>query len=315
MKRFLLLIIIVGILSGGYYLYITFPNLFDFLPCSHSEYTESYVEATCEGQGSVSRVCNKCGETIETQTVKARGHYFKTSKQEPTCTEEGYEYRTECIDCGKVEDEGTVIPAYGHTIVDHPYQAPSCVNEGNEAYQTCSECNEELVKKVTIPAKGHGEIITVSKVEPTCTETGLTEGERCFDCLTYLTPQSVIPALGHNLSSNYCNRCDIKFYNNASQFLDDCYNDYYNKNYSRLEIELSYAIENKTITFPSSVSYVKLIGSEDITYQNVSFEFESIGITYLILENVKIDWTPRVQPTKGITYMVRVAETRTKIKW
>ena len=74
------------------------------------------VEPTCTQTGRESYVCVRCNTTIE-QDVAALGHdYVLEGNYDATCTEAGLEGRTVCSRCDDVQNEGTVIAPYGHTV-------------------------------------------------------------------------------------------------------------------------------------------------------------------------------------------------------
>lgn len=90
-----------------------------------------------------------------------------------TCTETGTEGGTECIHCGFVTVEPTVIPATGHTEVTDASVEPTCTENGLTEGKHCSVCNETIVEqKVIYASHAWPEEWTIDK-EATATEDGI----------------------------------------------------------------------------------------------------------------------------------------------
>ena len=86
--------------------------------CKHADTEEVVKEAvTCTKDGVTEVKCKKCGELIDTKTVKSTGHKFGEYEvvTEATCSKDGLKRRT-CSVCNEVEE--VKIPATGkHTAV------------------------------------------------------------------------------------------------------------------------------------------------------------------------------------------------------
>ena len=78
---------------------------------------------------------------------------WKTDK-EATCTEAG-EKHEECSVCSAKRNEGTEIPAKGHTVVTDKGKAATCTKAGLTAGKHCSVCGQVLKKQKKVAAKGH----------------------------------------------------------------------------------------------------------------------------------------------------------------
>lgn len=87
--------------------------------CDHDHTTRTETPATCTEDGSVTVICNDCGEVLSTETLPATGHstVVKNAK-DATCTEPGYTGDKVCTVCGETVKTGEVIPAAGHSYKD-----------------------------------------------------------------------------------------------------------------------------------------------------------------------------------------------------
>ena len=140
--------------------------------CKHADTEEVVKEAvTCTKDGVTEVKCKKCGELIDTKTVKATGHKFGEYEvvTEATCSKDGLKRRT-CSVCNEVEE--VKIPATGkHTAVTEITKKATCTTAG-EKVTKCSVCDKVLSTE-EIPATGHkfGEYKVVT--EATCSKDGL----------------------------------------------------------------------------------------------------------------------------------------------
>ena len=140
--------------------------------CKHADTEEVVKEAvTCTKDGVTEVKCKKCGELIDTKTVKSTGHKFGEYKvvTEATCSKDGLKRRT-CSVCNEVEE--VKIPATGkHTAVTEITKKATCTTAG-EKVTKCSVCDNVLSTE-EIPATGHkfGEYKVVT--EATCSKDGL----------------------------------------------------------------------------------------------------------------------------------------------
>ena len=140
--------------------------------CKHADTEEVVKEAvTCTKDGVTEVKCKKCGDLIDTKTVKATGHKFGEYEvvTEATCSKDGLKRRT-CSVCNEVEE--VKIPATGkHTAVTEITKKATCTTAG-EKVTKCSVCDKVLSTE-EIPAAGHkfGEYEVVT--EATCSKDGL----------------------------------------------------------------------------------------------------------------------------------------------
>ena len=140
--------------------------------CKHADTEEVVKEAvTCTKDGVTEVKCKKCGELIDTKTVKSTGHKFGEYEvvTEATCSKDGLKRRI-CSVCNEVEE--VKIPATGkHTAVTEITKKATCTTAG-EKVTKCSVCDKVLSTE-EIPATGHkfGEYKVVT--EATCSKDGL----------------------------------------------------------------------------------------------------------------------------------------------
>ena len=197
-------------------------------PCAHEKMTEVVVvEASCEQNGLLRRVCDNCN-FYEEKEISALGHncivtdtkeptctadgyttykcsrceYGYTEKQnmlghncavtdtkEPTCTEDGYTtYKCSRCEYGYTDTLGKL----GHEIVHHEGKVPTCLEVGYEEYDTCSRCDYNTYKE--LGKVDHNYVLSL-KTEPTC----ISDGKEEYECTYCLYKYEVtLPMLGHN---------------------------------------------------------------------------------------------------------------------
>ena len=204
--------------------------------CKHADTEEVVKEAvTCTKDGVTEVKCKKCGELIDTKTVKSTGHKFGEYEvvTEATCSKDGLKRRT-CSVCNEVEE--VKIPATGkHTAVTEITKKATCTTAGEKVTKcsvcdkvlsteeihatghkfgeykvvteatcskdglkrrTCSVCNE--VEEVKIPATGKHTAVTAITKKATCTTAG-EKVTKCSVCDKVLSTEE-IPATGHKYS-------------------------------------------------------------------------------------------------------------------
>ena len=173
-------------------------------------------DATCETDGKVLEICERCGDVRETSTPKGE-HEYKTYSVSATCISPGYTVR-ECAVCGDrhIED---ITSALAHDYIAK-VTAATC-EAGGHTLHICEGCGSSFVTDYT-DALGHswdeGKEITgatctgESVIEYTCTRCGATRleggdasGHVPGEAATCTTPQlctncgAVIEnALGHD---------------------------------------------------------------------------------------------------------------------
>ena len=148
--------------------------------CKHADTEEVVKEAvTCTKDGVTEVICKKCGDLIDTKTVKSTGHKFGEYEvvTEATCSKDGLKRRT-CSVCNEVEE--VKIPATGnHTAVTEVTKKATCTTAG-EKVTKCSVCDKVLSTE-EIPATGHKYSDYVIKKDATVTEDGILE-RTCTVC-------------------------------------------------------------------------------------------------------------------------------------
>ena len=88
--------------------------------CTHETVTTTTVDATCTADGSVTIICDDCGETIYTEVLKSEGHKAgdKVTEVEPTYDAEG-KWVINCKVCGEELESGSIpalVPAANATV-------------------------------------------------------------------------------------------------------------------------------------------------------------------------------------------------------
>ena len=108
-------------------------------------------EATCTEKGTLSTVCQACGESVDVE-IPALGHNETTVEgYAATCTETGLTDGKYCDACDTMTVEQTEIPALGHTWGEWvEIDGPTCSAEGSQMRECdCGELEEDV-----IPATG-----------------------------------------------------------------------------------------------------------------------------------------------------------------
>lgn len=179
---------------------------------------QTVKEPTCTEAGSEQRVCEVCGEVLETREIAAKGHKdgeWVVTKQ-ATCTEPG-EKELHCATCGEVI-KTEAIPATGHAATHVSAQDATCTEQGVIEHWACGTCGKlfadeactvEMSQADTVaPALGH-KLEAVAEVPTTCEEPGVRAHYACATCgELFLDAEGerpadedalAIPALGHKL--------------------------------------------------------------------------------------------------------------------
>ena len=75
--------------------------------------------------------------------------------KEATCTEDGYTGDTVCKVCGQPVQQGSVIPALGHTAEVQGAKDATCTEEGYTGDSVCTRCGAVLQQGTAIPKLSH----------------------------------------------------------------------------------------------------------------------------------------------------------------
>ena len=152
------------------------------IPCIPYTYgSEMKEEPTCEGEGSVYRLCVETGKRRVDKVIPALGHLFVPDTViviEASCEEDGGEYR-ECLRCGKkvcIRE----LPAKGHEWEEYIGMDADCTNDGWYD-RRCRSCRKEEKKIRMIPAKGHEFGGWITRKAASCTDDGVEE-RFCSEC-------------------------------------------------------------------------------------------------------------------------------------
>ena len=173
----------VTALAAGYaFLTVTSPYtgamsycIVEVLPCEHEQKQTITVPATCETDGSVTVVCQICGEVIS-EEILPMGHDYDAIVTDPTCTEGGYTtYICKVCQHSYVAD---YTEPMGHQFKD-TVTAPTCLAEGYTRHD-CYFCGYYYVDEM-LPATGHDWSEWETIVAPTCEISGL-QIHTCADC-------------------------------------------------------------------------------------------------------------------------------------
>lgn len=157
---------------------------------------QTVKELTCTEAGSEQRVCEVCGEVLETREIAAKGHKdgeWVVTKQ-ATCTESG-EKELHCATCGEVI-KTEAIPATGHAATHVSAQDATCTEQGVIEHWACGTCGklfadeactvemsqaDTVAPALAIPALGY-KLEQVVAVAPTIDKEGVEAHYRCTVC-------------------------------------------------------------------------------------------------------------------------------------
>ena len=115
----------------------------------------SSVDAGCTTDGYYKKWCENCDFVEKFYTIDAVGH-FETEATEvsPTCQSEGYSSYMYCMNCGKIMEEGHILPKIDHDYVKGFGACVWCevvelsyeVVEGDRCYAVCVGPVERIPK-------------------------------------------------------------------------------------------------------------------------------------------------------------------------
>ena len=135
--------------------------------------------------------------------------------KEATCTEDGYTGDTVCKVCGKLVQEGSVIPALGHTGEVQGVKEATCTEAGYTGDTVCTRCNVVLQQGSEIPALGHTITLQGAK-DATCTAEGYTGDKVCTRCNEVIEKGTAIAKLAHQFENGKCTLCGAVDSNGAT---------------------------------------------------------------------------------------------------
>jgi len=117
----------------------------------------------------------------------------------PSCSESGYSGDKYCINCGKIEVKGTVIPQTAHLTELKNYKEVTCTQDGYTGDTVCTLCNLYLDRGSVVECTGHyaeGMESLAGYVAPTCTRMGCYGQFTCEKCNKYIEDEVILPK-GH----------------------------------------------------------------------------------------------------------------------
>lgn len=166
---------------------------------SHALIVISVVDAECTKPGYEYRVCKYCDKYNSDplkQTIPAKGHTTKESKQDATCVAAGWEIVTCEVCFAQISDKVLPVDPNGHTFAEgSEAKAPTCDKKGYE-HGMCLNCG--FVTEKELPALGH-DIVNIPAKAATCLEKGNEAGYYCKrDGCAYAKEAKEIAALGHD---------------------------------------------------------------------------------------------------------------------
>lgn len=154
-------------------------------------------EPTCTMTGTKTYTCAECLGT-KTEEIPATGHENKITKfaKEASCKSDGYTGDIYCEDCGKLIEEGTVIPKSEHLWnAGELVKSATCTEEGEKIF-TCTVCGNTRTE--TISATGHGTTEIRNKKEASCSKEGYTGDTYCTVCNQKISSGSVVAKMNHS---------------------------------------------------------------------------------------------------------------------
>lgn len=162
-------------------------------------------EPTCTTPGVKIYKCATCTDTNEVN-VTAEHKEKILSKQEATCSQEGYIFYT-CEECHK--DWHDTFEKLPHTEQPLPSKAATCNETGLTAGKKCSVCQEVLVKQVVL-AKLEHVWRDVSAKAATCTANGNNAYKECNLCHATLNKEIIPAAHDFSQNPNQCAKCGAR---------------------------------------------------------------------------------------------------------
>lgn len=105
--------------------------------CSHSEITQTVIEASCDHEGYILNTCVECEYSFRSDLIPPLGHTMKEETIAPTCDVSGHILK-HCTTCDLSYQSDFTEPL-GHKLTETVF-APTCDTEGYTDV-LCSVCN------------------------------------------------------------------------------------------------------------------------------------------------------------------------------
>ena len=140
-------------------------------------YQETYITvATCTEEGSETKTCTRCDDTV-TEIIPKVPHTYGEWKivEEATCTQTGERQRA-CQVCEETETE--TVPMIAHEYEEKVTKESTCTEEGSKT-KTCARCGDTVTE--TIPKAPHTYGEWILKQVATDTGNGVME-RKCAVC-------------------------------------------------------------------------------------------------------------------------------------
>ncbi len=154
-------------------------------------------EATCEEDGSRTRQCNGCNETIN-EVIPATGHSYSDwiDGVPSNCLTEGTKGHYECLVCGKYFDnnkkeiDSLITPKGDHNYGKWIEEIPAtCKEAGTKGHYECDICQkyfDQNKKEITDLYIGKTHVLQLVNGTPaTCTKDGIMDAYRCLVCRAF----------------------------------------------------------------------------------------------------------------------------------
>ena len=171
-------------------------------------------EATCTEDGQASVHCTECDAVKDETSIPVLEHTYDWVIDVPATEDAPGIMHEECIVCGAVANEDTVIEQLTHTheLVKTEAVEAGCLTAGNIEYYSCVTCGsmfadeetlEPLTQEEVIIAPHDHSLVVRPAVEATCETEGVTEEIYCSICEQVLVPQKIVLAKGHRYSNSW----------------------------------------------------------------------------------------------------------------
>ena len=150
------------------------------------------LEPTCTAQGTRTRACTVCEQTLSVESIAPLSHDFAEWSEtvKPTCTQKGEEVST-CSRCNVTQTRA--VNETAHTLSAWVTDiARSCEQDGSR-HRSCTVCKNVVAVEV-LKATGHKTGTFTQTAAPTCTQNG-EESAQCSNCKQTVT--RTVEATGH----------------------------------------------------------------------------------------------------------------------